>query len=389
MLLAMTRVLIWAGSLVAVVVGLVFAADWYLLRRKYEPVFEQYAADAQAHLPRFEALGERAHRHPFFAQQGPDEDAGPFFNPRLPWEPASPGSEPAELELPEEVLATLKAWGPGWFEEGTAQRYLPADTGWMAGLSRYGYWNIVRAPPDGQAPVPFHSMAIPNFLPLQAWSKLRLIRGALDGDMEEALSQTRQLARLVRSSETLIAEMVSLAILRQELQLPPRQGIPWASSDELDAWKALIWTATLYAGLTVPAELYRRAFPEARAVPGHCSALTELAGSAVALRAAVGEDFADRYALLDQALARGVPGCRLHLARYVAGIVPPSSRPLDGMAWLAGGHDRLPFPADAGGLAEGYLARRIALILLAVAVPGGFERHLGPATGHDPLTSSQ
>lgn len=367
MLRFLRAAVIVVSVLTLVVIGLALLADWYV-RRSYEEVFEQYTADARTHLPSFETLRDKVSAHPFFSQSRRESDAGPYLNSRLPWGDHDEHAH-RQLALPPAVADRLASWGPDWFQAGVADKFVPVDTGWLAGLAEYGHWSLLPGSPIESSHGPLNAMPSP-FGPLVGWAKLRLIEGALKDDLPAAQRATRHLAWLAYSTESSVGQRIALRLLELEHSLPESERLETVSVAELAEWRTLFWSAMLYANVLVSPDLYRRAFPLSMAIPGHCAGLHELADFALPARDAIEHRFSERYALLDDALHGGTKGCRLEVLVHLNGSVPSGGTPLDGPRWWM---SRGSGVTEAGVL-QRFVERRVGLLLAALSAPGGFER---------------
>ncbi len=160
-------------------------------------------------------------------------DASSFLTVRIDWEDNV--RPPGLLHLPEPLRARLKSYGPLWPTDIRDDDLVGLDFSWMSELQQYDYWNLLaEGPLRDSRDADFYSAPIPNFVELQAWTKLRLARAMRVGDFEAASADIHQLVALLHSTGLLIADMVTVALLNLE-----RAGLEAAAA----------------AGMSVPAGL--------------------------------------------------------------------------------------------------------------------------------------
>lgn len=263
-----------------------------------------------------------------------------------------------------------------------------ADLTWMAALPAYDTWDPGASGPWARAlaadPDAFVLAApVPNYIPFLAAARARLVQARERGDLPAALRETRALARLLWSTEGLIAAHVAIGILSSERQAYEdgvARGVdvgtqPPVSEADSDALKRYVGALVLvYAGYAPDGTLARLA-REVPDFPGRCGAIAEAIAHRVVLRDVFdgrwpGElDHRARLAGLDAAVNDG--RCRLH-------HVGPAWRRETAAGSLAS-LARADGPAEGGGL-ESTLAhvpwvRQAVFAPIAAATAGNFNRY--------------
>ena len=140
------------------------------------------------------------------------KDAGPYLNPLVHWD----NQGPSKLQLPKELSEKLK--DKDWVAHEPDFKTLKLDFTWMEKLSEFDHWSadlnnthikITERPLLNDLP-------FPGYMELTNWAKLRLIHGRKTQTMQKALSEVRQLTRLIFTNDYLVSSTVAVAILRHE-----------------------------------------------------------------------------------------------------------------------------------------------------------------------------
>lgn len=248
-------------------------------------VVDQYCADTKA-------LRARAEFKPNARQH----DAAVFMEGRADWESGRVGL----LHLPQALVATLEA--PGWQSAGP-ELYAGLDFSWLKQLLEFDHWSLSAQGPlrDGR-PTAFVDAPLPNYLTLLHWARLRLLKGAHEGQLEQATTEVLHLADLCASGGTLIGEMMrasSFHGLVRETWARAGRAPPVAPFSETERGRvraaAFAGTYLLYPG--VPNEVRAKAL---ECVPMRCAALQEALAVAASLRGVRPSSEADARWLRDQ-----------------------------------------------------------------------------------------
>ncbi len=179
-------------------------------------------------------------------------------------------------------------------------------------------------------------MALPNFGHLIDLAKARLLRGLAEKRPREALTDVRQLARLVYSTETLLGSMVAISILRMEREafeaavagrlLRPADWQP-LSEELLVRAKRGLYTFQVWLWSGDPSEMPGARLEHPHSRSGACAAIGEAhaqlayARKFFAPRVLGEKDYGPWLAAMDR-LAHSSPGCRLNYVKFFAGRQP-------------------------------------------------------------------
>lgn len=233
-------------------------------------VVDQYCADTKALRAR-EEFKPNARQH----------DAAVFMEGRADWESGRIGL----LHLPEPLVVRLKT--PGWQSSGP-ELYAGLDFSWMKQLLEFDHWSLSAQGPlrDGR-PSTFVDAPLPSYVMLLHWARLRLLKGAHEGELEQATTEVLHLADLCASGGTLIGEMMRASSFHglvretwaQAGRAPPIAPFSEAERGQVRA-AAFAGTYLLYPG--VPNEVRAKALA---CIPMRCAALQEALGVAASLRA--------------------------------------------------------------------------------------------------------
>ena len=306
---------------------------------------------------------------PLFSSSGSRGDAGPVLNAMLEWPAPWPGRPRPALHLPPEVVDRLVGWGEGDLHRLAEIDFATIDLTWMSQLSQFDHWDLERHSPwdevsaDEEAADWFRDRE-PHLEGLTPWVKLRLMKGLESGEPWDALGETRQLVRLLLSTETLLASVEAMVLLHLEreayvaaLASRPDKVSGWPVVGNAETAPAAIryWRALpALLGLASPATDFDDAARERS--PGLCAALREASRSALALRPLLDEARASGYRRLEVVLA-AMPECRLTRVRAAFAASSLSAR------WRALGRigeDARPLPDD---MPDAPMLRRLALLL--------------------------
>ena len=337
-------------------------------------------ADAERYRARIEADTARWKHDPLFApHEGGDAAALLFAHVR--WEKDTVRPDPA----PPVVSAAFKTWGLDWPRHAAELELSGVDLAWMSQLEHFGFWDL-EGPDSPGHDLPFEPVTetIPNFVDAQLLGKLRLAQGLQSGGPVRAAAEVRQLARLCLSSESLVGEMIGVALLGIERRVHEeavRRGLPvdgWTPISEEDqaSLQRVLWVAPASFDLLASEALAAR-----RPAIGDCAGLREGLNLAFYLDGYLREELPARYESLGRALAD--PRCRLRRLRAAwglsgqkgqlpvgAGACPPGTETAQNPACAA------PGPLGRLPLLRAYLAQ----MLVATATPDWFRRYRSDGT---------
>lgn len=242
----------------------------------------------------------------------PGADAGEFLQSRVRWESARSRGHPetgGPLALPPALLAQLRNAGDQWvaLEPGISRG---VDLSWLKELERYQSWNVWKRLFEVQAqPINPIDTAFPDFAPFQQWTKLRLLRGSLDGDAATASAEVRHLASLLFSTSDLLGVAVSLSLLNLEARFLKSRGLP-SDAAALEAGGSFMAAAFGPHLLLEPAEL-ERALDDAAAGPFRCLSMAQVAWTSLPFKNGLARRRRAQLELIERRLARDASPCRL------------------------------------------------------------------------------
>lgn len=344
-----------------------FLADKYLLRARYEAALAAHEQATRELLPRYVALRDTlGPTLPWLSTGG--DDAGPFLNPQLTWQGAS-GPVRGTLTVPAAQQALLREWGKAWLEKGRAADLPSLDFAWLTQLGKYGHWSLVPGGPLEKGPVRWMYAPIPAFIDLLYLAKLRLLLAVKSGEgLDVAAAEVEHLALLCGSTETLVGEMVGLALL-SAVSEARGQGVPASQ----EGFKKLLRATMVYGTVLIDDATARAALPTDRPLAGRCTALNEALGTTLWLRHLLEEPQRSRFERFDAALEQPPPGCRLELGRRMAETVKAMKDPyLETLDVSDGG-----VPTGLEGYSSsGPLGSRAAMTLLSLGADAAEVRAL-------------
>lgn len=321
--------------------------------------------------------------HWLFERRVGGGDASDILEPRTGWVGGS-AARAGDSGVPAALVQTIKGWGQEWASHVDDADLTGVDLAWMKDLDKLDHWDLEReGSPMNQRPWHWHDAPTPSFITLQSAAKARLLVGLRAGDPAGAAAEVRELARLSASTETLIGDMVAVALVRvtikaravAEQRKLDLSAWPRTTDDEADRLRRALWSASaFFQPLAVDDTM------EQHIVAGRCTALLEGGAGALWLRGFLEDRYADRYRSLTESITRSP--CRLKNLRRAwngkdhegemsittdllcgdaiarGGAAPPGCR-------LAVSFARLPLAKEA-----------IGEILLTVSAPSWFKYYL-------------
>ncbi len=250
--------------------------------------FAKNAEQAARHVDRFCELSQKVAKLKAFARPPPTgtRDAALYLASRVDWEGGTIGS----LHLSRSLTDRMTSPPLHWLEMGPAD-YAGLDFGWLSDLLGYDTWSMsATGPLRDLKDTTFIEAPIPNFVSLQHWAKLRLLKGAKEGELEQASVEVRHLADLCAATGILIGEMIRAAMYGIERTFYEHMGLPkpsrLPSADETQAYRR-----TTYAGMYFLMPGVSKAVRE-RAIAcsaARCPAINEALGVSAAARDALPE----------------------------------------------------------------------------------------------------
>jgi hypothetical protein len=322
------------GVLVVLVLCASVGAMAYYAReaRNGMEIYQKRVAMAWAtYESQYKADAARWSQDPLF-QPHPGGDAAPLFLAHMRYESEKKKPPP----VPDALKEQMAIGDGGWPENSSRFEVKDIDTKWMSGLGELGYFDI-EGPGTPLENAPYDPVRgdIPNFIDLVTFAKVRLTQGLQSGDARPAARETRELARLCLSSETILGEVFGVSILGHERRAHDEavrlgQDVTGWNVFSVDEEKSL--KRVLFAG-PAPYSLLATD-PLAKVTPsiGGCAGLNEGIVMAHFLRRFSERELPERYASLTKAIETS--SCRLRRARVAwkandtAGQLPDSGEAL-------------------------------------------------------------
>jgi hypothetical protein len=320
---------------------------------------QSYTEDIQF-LARFELLWQRSS----FTR-----DAGSFLNTRLFWSPlpAEAARARAQVSLvPVKVREELLRLRGEWLEKAFKLRQWKFDLRFFNSLRDYDFWDLEVQSPIADLIVadrfvPPSQLPIPEVADLIAAAKLRLMMGALNGEAIRALTDVRELSRLMLTTENMQMVLAALAILDEERtayrfyldnnQLTASSWLPIDRNITRRARRAMK-AARSYMHIWTPETMVNPLFLKGSALPpGFCAAGNETLPIDQSLRPLLGPhlplemDLRSNYSRLDAVFNRGRSHCRW---RYMKALAVKNAFDIDLPAPLI--LSRLPYSRKVFGM---------------------------------------
>ena len=293
-----------------------------------QKVFQENTKDSIQYLEQFKSdlslLSKLDVFRPLTVSQLPvEKDASTYLNPHLTWEGSK--SQPApgdEFGLPKEWKEKLKGWHWDWVkhhDEAVAGKF---NFQFLKDLSKYEYWALDKHSPMAdaiEAKVQWHLLPIPNYSLFQTWAKLRFLTVNNQTEALVAVNEVRHLMRLIYTNESLVSNMVVVALLGIEMQItdywrvakgyriewqPTTPELRTAAKRALYAWPA-------FFDFSTPEEVWTATFSNSSSLPGACAGAKEKSFSNSIARAFLLEHYPERFKRLDLATATLKDSCRM------------------------------------------------------------------------------
>lgn len=274
------------------------------------------------------------------------DDAGPFLNLQLYWMPKAKNSSD-DLNayrqtplVPVEVRESLLRIGGEWMRKNRRVLRLKADFSFFDQVSSYAFWDL-----EGTSPIASlisqNIFVLPSQLPIPessdliAATKLRLMKGAVDGQPLLALQQVRQFVRLLLTTENLQMVQTALVILDHErkayqyyvdeLNFDDSQWEPIDHESTHRAQRA-VQASHGYLHLWTSKPLMDKLFLSPDRPLGYCAVLNENLPLPYSVRPLLEpqwpleRSYRSQYKELDEIFSHGKTFCRLKYLRHFSEI---------------------------------------------------------------------
>lgn len=239
------------------------------------------AAAAEKYVDAFCEQARRVGQRMDFEPKTRDRDAAVYMAGRADWE----GGRYGLLHLPDSLTARMKDPPLASRRFGPAD-YAGLDFSWMQEIAQFDHWTLsAQGPLSNVDAVDYFTAPLPNYVTMQNWVKLRLVKARDEGDLAQASVEIRHLGDLIASSGTLIGEMIRAAMFGiergfyEDLGVPPPAPVP--SADDVAQLRGVAWAGMYFLFPGVKREVREKALA---CLPMRCVGLMEAIGSTAALR---------------------------------------------------------------------------------------------------------
>lgn len=349
--------IIAAAILLLVVIGITrtnLVYKWQLL-----PILKSHQAIQAKELPLYKKDMSHLMAHfPFKSAVGGKANAGSFLNSRLFWLPrvsVARESKPNMIAVSDALRSELIRYGNDYLAHPSHFANNHLDFTFFATLSHYDYWDIETDSPISSLSaqnrfVPPNEVPIPDPLDLISVSRLRLMSADHESNVESALRDVRELARLMLTTENSQLVTAGLAILEDERsayyfyvsrgKLKREDWAPISQTMLAETRRAFDGTEGylhLWTQIATLEDLFLKNEPPV----GFCSALNNQIPALMSLRAYLEPhlpfelDYRTEYRKFDEIIRAAKPHCRL---RYLTELIRRDNFParLPGI-WLLNG----------------------------------------------------
>ena len=294
----------------------------------------QNAEAAERNVDKFCEMNREVAKNKLLAPSSSNtKDAAIFMSSRADWEGGSIGS----LHLPAPLMERM---ANGAWTTLPPSAYQGLDFGWMTELLEFDQWSMGATGPLRNNDIQnFFEAPIPNFISLQQWAKLRLLKGRLENDLPRASLEVRHVAQLCGSTNLLIGEMIRVSMYGIErrffsalgLEVPPE--LP--SESETQDFRKTALAAMRFAWPGVPKAVREKALACSNA---RCSTITEALSISAESRAVLPEaqetfDWLMSQKQCDAQLAQNIARSPGSTAEKLAPMFESGSKTID--EWLS------------------------------------------------------
>lgn len=210
-----------------------------------------------------------------------ERDAALFMAGRSDWEDGRFGL----LHLTPAITERMGNPPGAWRKMGP-EIYAGLDFSWMKALLQFETWSLATASPlrDVAEMTNFFEAPIPNYVTLQHWVKLRLLKGLHENDLATASLEVRHLAELIGTNGILVGDMIRIAMFSIERAFYEEHGIPTPPAMTQNEGMRRRHAAFAAMDFLLPGVESGVREKAMKCIPNRCSALMEGMGAAAALR---------------------------------------------------------------------------------------------------------
>jgi hypothetical protein len=239
-------------------------------------------------------------------------DAAGFLEHFVRWEDGRGVVQLGAIPVPPRSQSELDADDAGipWWKQISAADAARIDVTWLATLREFDYWSVASGGPPGDPERLINDQPFPDLTRLSRGARLNLVVALDRGDVREALADADHLQQLLRSTDTVIGEMMAVYLAKSEwdaVQLAKERGLPVEQAQTLSLeQRATVKRLTLSAvGFFAPGVAERTMQRASVCALSPCSAYAE---------AAVQHALAGKYAPAATTeaftrIAKATPGC--------------------------------------------------------------------------------
>ncbi|MCB0405522.1 MAG: hypothetical protein KDD51_12120 [Bdellovibrionales bacterium] len=336
------------GGLVSL--GGVYGLQEFYYRKILNPEFAEIQSRLRSHLKDYLEDKKVLASLELFANSSRERDAGPFLNPIMEWTSGVGDlqkynqSSSGPLVLPVGIKENLETWKNHEFDHLREIDFGKINMTWMESIRRFDHWDVQHNSPidrmyQGEVlskkmePFSFVvSHPLPEFKTLLHWVRLRWMRAAQDGSFLSAANETRHLARLALSTETLAGGLIGTAILGTEIWVQkevlkrkirvPSDWQPLSFEVKGRLARFVMGTAAYFSPLADP-EVLKKAFIEPPFLAVTCGSVMEgiqshsVARQVLTKGIPLERNFRETYNQLDEIVKFYESKCRLPYAEVV------------------------------------------------------------------------
>lgn len=192
------------------------------------PQFTAGTNHLEGKLPRYNNMQRELGANEVYGKAHLSKDASAFLNQRVRWPSRTGEPEYLDGEVKGRVPLVAKNT-PLTLDKSKSISYKNIDFSWLKEIGGFDYWDLNGAPPvrdrvaimKAKYTAPYYFFATypePVFSDLYAFMRLRLMHGIATLTLRAALGESRQLAQLLASTETVNGYVVSGLMLVSEAE---------------------------------------------------------------------------------------------------------------------------------------------------------------------------
>ncbi len=249
---------------------------------------------------------------PFFnVQVGNLNDAGPFLNPIMTWTGLETKDQSKRLNIDKGLEQKIKDYFAG---KKFDLNEINLDFSWFKELYKFDHWNYEFHPPVSAQTIEykFYNQPVPDGN-LLTWARARLLQGLKEKNIISAIEDNRQLARLLFLNEDLVGTMVSIAILKHEVEIVKmldeneQKKIKTLTLKDVEVAKRFFWAQKSFFDLRLSNDLFQKF---SKFEVGLCHGLYQALSDSKAFYRILYDEMPKSFDRLDQLVKQTDPKCR-------------------------------------------------------------------------------